>query len=105
MILRIYNKLNSYREVGISEAISHFLGFSDHYIDKKFQHIHTIYRKGLLSCSQWEKAKLFTIKSPAFFLHLTHIHLTHSSNVRFLDLLPASPHLLFISFGLDWSRI
>src|SRR5436305_13387607 len=41
MILKTYNKLNSHREVSISEAISHLLEFSDHYIDKNFQHIHT----------------------------------------------------------------
>jgi len=42
MILKTYNKLNSHREVSISEAISHLLDFLDHYIDKNFQHIHTI---------------------------------------------------------------
>ena len=41
MILKTYNKLDSHREVGIPEAISHLLGFPDHYTDKKFQHIHT----------------------------------------------------------------
>src|SRR5436305_2814300 len=41
MILKTYNKLNSHREVDISEAISHLLDFSDHYINKNFQHIHT----------------------------------------------------------------
>ena len=41
MILKTYNKLDSHREVGILEAISHLLGFPDHYTEKKFQHIHT----------------------------------------------------------------
>src|SRR5437773_11943144 len=41
MILKTYNKLDSHREVGIPEAISHLVGFPDHYTDKSFQHIHT----------------------------------------------------------------
>src|SRR5436305_11796499 len=43
MILKTYNKLNSHREINISETISHFLRFSDHYIDKNFQYIHIIH--------------------------------------------------------------
>ena len=35
MILKTYNKLDSHREVGIPEAISHLLAFPDHYINKK----------------------------------------------------------------------
>src|SRR5438046_9070885 len=41
MILKTYNKLDSHREVGIPEAISHLLGFPDHYTEKKFHYIHT----------------------------------------------------------------
>ena len=40
MILKTCNKLDSHREVGIPEAISHLLDFPDHYTDKNFQHIH-----------------------------------------------------------------
>ena len=42
MILKTYNKLDRHREVGIPEAISHLLGFPDHYMNKNFQHIYTI---------------------------------------------------------------
>ena len=41
MLLKVYNKLDSLREVGIPEAISHLLKFPDHYTDAKFVNIHT----------------------------------------------------------------
>ena len=41
MLLKIYNKLDSYREVGVPEAISHMLGYPDHYTDVPFINIHT----------------------------------------------------------------
>src|SRR5436305_12995201 len=43
MILKTYNKLNSHHEVDISETISHLFEFSDHYINKTFQHIYIIH--------------------------------------------------------------
>jgi len=43
MILKIYNKLNNYHEVDISETISYLLEFSDHYTNKTFQYIHIIH--------------------------------------------------------------
>ena len=41
MLLKTYNKLDSLREVGIPEAISHLLKFPDHYTDATFVNIHT----------------------------------------------------------------
>jgi hypothetical protein len=41
MLLKTYNKLDSLREVGVPEAISHLLKFPDHYTDAKFATIHT----------------------------------------------------------------
>jgi len=41
MLLKIYNKLDAYREVGVPEAISHMLGYPDHYTDATFVNIHT----------------------------------------------------------------
>ena len=41
MLLKIYNKLDSLREVGVPEAISHLLKFPDHYTDTNFINIHT----------------------------------------------------------------
>ena len=41
MLLKIYNKMDSYREVGVSEAISHLLDYPDHYTDTTFVNIHT----------------------------------------------------------------
>ena len=36
MLLKIYNKIESYREVGVPEAISHLLKLPDHYTDAAF---------------------------------------------------------------------
>jgi len=41
MLLKTYNKLDSLREVGVPEAISHLLKFPDHYTDANFVNIHT----------------------------------------------------------------
>jgi len=41
MLLKLNNKLDSLREVGVPEAISHLLKFPDHYTDAKFVNIHT----------------------------------------------------------------
>src|SRR5579859_5179523 len=41
MLLKTYNKLDSHREVGIPEAISHLLQFPDHFTDAVFQNLHT----------------------------------------------------------------
>jgi hypothetical protein len=41
MVLKMYNKLDSHREVGVPEALSHLLGFKDHYTDMTFTPIHT----------------------------------------------------------------
>ena len=41
MLLKTYNKLDSLREVGVPEAISHLLKFPDHYTDATFVNIHT----------------------------------------------------------------
>ena len=41
MLLKTYNKLESLREVGVPEAISHLLKFPDHYTDVTFVNIHT----------------------------------------------------------------
>src|SRR5881392_543145 len=41
MLLKMYNKLDSLREVGVPEAISHLLKFPDHYTDATFVNIHT----------------------------------------------------------------
>lgn len=41
MIVKISNKIASSREIGTSEAISHLLGFPDHYTSGKFSTIHT----------------------------------------------------------------
>jgi hypothetical protein len=41
MLLKTYNKLDSLREVGVPEAISHLLTFPDHYNDARFVNIHT----------------------------------------------------------------
>ena len=43
ILLKTYNKLNNHREIDISETISHFLEFSNHYINKTFQHIYIIH--------------------------------------------------------------
>ena len=39
MVQQIYNKIESHREVGIPEAISHLLEFPDHYTDASFVNI------------------------------------------------------------------
>ena len=41
MLLKLNNKLDSLRKVGVPEAISHLLKFPDHYTDAKFVNIHT----------------------------------------------------------------
>ena len=41
MLLKIYNKIESYREVGVPEAISHLLQLPDHYTDATFSKIYT----------------------------------------------------------------
>ena len=41
MILQIYNKIESHREVGVPEAISHLLDYPDHYSNMTFQNINT----------------------------------------------------------------
>ena len=41
LILKVYNKIESYREVGVPEAISHMLSYPDHYTDAIFVNIHT----------------------------------------------------------------
>src|SRR5947207_700127 len=41
MLLKMYNKLDSLREVAVPEAISHLLKFPDHYTDATFVNIHT----------------------------------------------------------------
>src|SRR5437762_5072889 len=41
MLLKTYNKLDSLREVGVPEGISHLLKFPDHYTDVTFVNIHT----------------------------------------------------------------
>jgi hypothetical protein len=41
MLLKIYNKIESYREVGVPEAISNLLKLPDHYTDATFSTIHT----------------------------------------------------------------
>ena len=40
MLLKLNNKLDSLREVGVPEAISHLLKFPDHYMDANFINIH-----------------------------------------------------------------
>ena len=39
--LKIYDKMESYREVGIPEAITHILEYPDHYTDANFSNLHT----------------------------------------------------------------
>src|SRR5205814_5366540 len=41
MLLKIYNKMESYREVGVPEAITHILDYPDHYTDGIFCNLHT----------------------------------------------------------------
>jgi hypothetical protein len=41
MITQIYNKIQSHREIGLPEAISHLLEFPDHYTDGKFVPVST----------------------------------------------------------------
>ena len=41
LLLKTYNKLDSLREVGVPEAISHLLKFRDHYTNATFVNIHT----------------------------------------------------------------
>ena len=41
MVLKAFNKINSYREVGMPEAVSHLLHLADHFTDTKFMNIHT----------------------------------------------------------------
>ena len=40
MLLKVYNKMDSYREVRVPEAISHLLDYPDHYTDATFINIH-----------------------------------------------------------------
>ena len=40
-LLKTYNKLDTQREVGTPEAISHLLDISDHYTDSIFERLHT----------------------------------------------------------------
>ena len=41
MLLKIYNKMESYKEVGVPEAITHMLEYPDHYTDATFCNLHT----------------------------------------------------------------
>jgi len=41
MLLKIYNKMESYKEVGVPEAITHMLDYPDHYTDAIFSNLHT----------------------------------------------------------------
>jgi hypothetical protein len=41
MILQIYNKIESHREIGVPEAISHLLRYPDHYTTMTFEIINT----------------------------------------------------------------
>src|SRR5947199_7281623 len=41
MLIKTYNKLNSHREVGLPEIISHLLDFPDHYTGATFRKVHT----------------------------------------------------------------
>jgi hypothetical protein len=41
MLLKIYNKIESYCEVGVPEAITHLLGYPDHYTNGMFCNVHT----------------------------------------------------------------
>jgi hypothetical protein len=41
MPLKMYNKLDSYREIGIPEIISHLLQFDDHFMNGSFVPLHT----------------------------------------------------------------
>src|SRR5579859_3116932 len=41
MLLKIYNKMESYREVGVPVAITHMLDYPDHYTDAIFCNLHT----------------------------------------------------------------
>ena len=41
MVLKASNKINSHREVGMPEAVSHLLHLFDHFTDTKFMNIHT----------------------------------------------------------------
>jgi len=41
MLSKVYNALDSYREVGLPEAISHLCGFPDHYTSATFININT----------------------------------------------------------------
>jgi len=41
LLLKIYNKLDAYREVGVPEIISHLLDYPDHYTSGFFVNIHT----------------------------------------------------------------
>jgi hypothetical protein len=36
MLLKIYNKIEVYREAGVSEALSYMLGYPDYYTDRNF---------------------------------------------------------------------
>ena len=40
-LLKTYNKLDTQREVGVPEAISHLLDISDHYTEATFGRLHT----------------------------------------------------------------
>jgi len=41
MLSKVYNRLDSHREVGLPEAISHLCGFPDHYTSATFVNINT----------------------------------------------------------------
>ena len=41
MLSKVYNRLDSHREVGIPEAISHLCGFPDHYTSASFVNLNT----------------------------------------------------------------
>ena len=41
MLIKTYNKLDSHREVGLPEIISHLLDFPDHYTGATFRKVHT----------------------------------------------------------------
>ena len=49
MLLKTYNKLDSHREVGIPEALSHLLDFPDHFTEDTFQSINTTHLFGYMT--------------------------------------------------------
>ena len=77
---KTYNKLDSHREVGMPEALSHLINLPDHLTGATFETIHTSHLLRYLNCSSNQRAANITIDSEHFDSTVIHSP-THSFSI------------------------